>query len=261
MKAMSALYFGEVMHRRTRPKPHKLRYRVFSLLLDLDEMPRLSSSLRLFAYNRAGIFSFHDRDHLAGSHEPLRDQIMRELDAAGVAIPGGSIQIFCMPRIFGYVFNPLSVYFCRRADHSLAAILYEVNNTFGERHSYLIAVHDTGEVVHQSCNKELYVSPFMPMSMRYDFRVRPPAESVSIAIHGRDEAGLLISACQNGQRADLSDRNLARALFALPVLTLKVVAGIHWEALKLWRKGVRLVPRPSPPAKPVTIVSRTGAQN
>ncbi len=254
MNSASAIYFGEVGHRRTRPKPHKLRYRVFSLLLDLDELPQLSGSLRLFSYNSRGLFSFYDRDHLAGTDEPLRDQVRRELSRAGIETPGCSISVFCIPRILGYAFNPLSVYFCRRADGSLAAILYEVNNTFGERHSYLIAVKDEEEIVRQTCDKELYVSPFMPMAMEYDFRVQPPGEKISIAIHGRDAEGILISAYQTGERAELSDRSLLRALFGLPLLNLKVIGGIHWEALKLWIKGIRLVPRPSAPADAVTIV-------
>jgi len=134
----STLYVGSVMHRRLRPRRHRLRYRVFWMLLDLDEIERLPRVLRLFSHNRFNAVSFHDADHGDGSATPLRAQVERHLAAAGIALGGGAIRLLCMPRILGYGFNPLSVYFCYQRSGLLAAILYEVHNTFGERHSYLI---------------------------------------------------------------------------------------------------------------------------
>src|ERR1700729_4075058 len=150
MRLRPTLSAGTVTHRRVRPRPHRLRYRVFWMLLDLDEIDRLPASLRLFSHNRFNALSFFDADHGDGSGRPLRDQVEDQLQAAGLATDGGAIRLLCMPRIFGYGFNPLSVYFCYRPDGLLAAVLYEVHNTFGERHGYLIRVEPgAGAVIDQ----------------------------------------------------------------------------------------------------------------
>jgi len=249
----SALYAGTVVHARLRPTKHRLRYRIFSLLLDLDELPTLN--LRLLSHNRFNLFSFHDRDHGDGSVTPLRTQIESHLRAAGYQVDGGPIRLLSMPRLFGYAFNPLSVYFCHRRDGSLMAVLHEVNNTFGERHCYLLPVEGQGgDVIRQSCPKRFYVSPFMDMAMTYHFRITPPADRVAVAIETSDADGPMLEAVFAGDRQPLTDRTLLRALIAYPLLTLKVVGGIHWEALKLWRKGMRLRPRPEPPMNPVTAI-------
>jgi DUF1365 family protein len=250
----SALYAGTVVHARLRPTKHRLRYRIFTLLLDLDELPHLG--LRWFSHNRFNLFSFHDRDHGDGTPTPLRDQIGAHLRAAGYPDDGGPVRLLSMPRLFGYAFNPLSVYFCHRRDGSLLAVLHEVNNTFGERHCYLLPVEDQGDdVIRQSCQKCFYVSPFMDMAMTYNFRITPPAARVAVAIETSDADGPMLEAVFDGSRQPLTDRTLLRALLAYPLLTLKVVAGIHWEALKLWRKGMRLRPRPQPPRDLVTAIA------
>jgi DUF1365 family protein len=259
MSLRSALYAGTVMHRRVRPRAHRLRYRVFWMLLDLDEIERLPHSLRLFSHNRCNAVSFFDKDHGDGSGRPLRAQVEDHLKAAGIAPDGGPIRLLCMPRVFGYGFNPLSVYFCYQRDGSLAAILYEVHNTFGERHSYLIPVdRASGSVIDQRCRKLFYVSPFMDMDMSYAFRVAVPEERISVAIRAADKAGLLLVAALSGERRSLTDMALLRVLAAYPLLTLKVVAAIHWHAVRLLLKGFRLRRRPSPPDLPVTVVSAEG---
>src|SRR5688500_10977206 len=126
------------MHRRLRPRAHRLRYRLFSLYLDLDEIDGLSARLRLFKRNRFAPLAFHDRDHLGGTSEPLRTQIGRMLADAKIAWDGGPIRVLTMPRLLGFVFNPLSVWFCHRRAGGLAGVVYEVNNTFGERHCYVL---------------------------------------------------------------------------------------------------------------------------
>jgi len=250
----SALYFGLVAHRRLRPRPHALRYRVFQMLFDLDELPALDRRLRLFSRNRFNLFGFYDRDHGEGGPD-LRAHVVGLLAQAGIDLRGGKIRLLCNPRILGYVFNPLSVYFCHRGDGGLAAMLYEVNNTFGERHSYLIPVAGgSGPVVEQSCAKEFYVSPFIGMDATYHFRVAAPAETAAIVIRQDDDQGTLLHASFAGRRVSLSDAALARAFLRYPLLTLKVIGGIHWEAFKLWRKGVALVPHPAAPENPVTVV-------
>ena len=150
MSLRSTLYAGTVMHRRVRPRAHRLRYRVFWMLLDLDEIAALPHILRLFSHNRFNAVSFFDNDHGDGSGRPLRAQVEEHLQAAGIAPDGGPIRLLCMPRVFGYGFNPLSVYFCYQRDGSLAAMLYEVHNTFGERHSYLIPVERAAGAGHRS---------------------------------------------------------------------------------------------------------------
>jgi DUF1365 family protein len=252
----SAFYAGTVMHRRLRPRQHRLQYRVFSLLLDLDEIDGLSQRLRLFSRNRFNVFSFHDSDYGAGTPEPLRAQVEAHMREAGLDPDGGPIRLLTMPRILGYAFNPLSVYFCYRSDSALVAILCEVNNTFSQRHNYLIGVTDSDNetgLVRQECAKGFYVSPFLDMNMIYAFRVVPPGRRVSISITGRDAEGPMIVAILAAERAPLSDAALTRAFIIFPLLTLKVIAGIHWEALLLWLKGLRLRSRPPAPDRSVTI--------
>jgi len=240
------LYAGVVTHVRLRPKRHRLRYRMVQCLFDLDALPELDKRLKLFGHNRMAVFSFHDKDHGDGSGD-LRGEIGRRLVLAGLPA-GGRIQLLCLPRMFGYVFNPLSVYFCHAPDGRLAAILYEVNNTFGERHTYLIPVGNGDQTpVRQSCDKRFYVSPFMDMALRYDFTVIPPGETTCVKVSVSDGDGLLLDTVFAGERRPMTDRTLAWSLVAFPLMTLKVVAGIHWEALRLWLKGVRLTPKPPPP--------------
>lgn len=251
----SGIYAGDVVHSRFRPKPHRLRYRVFSLLLDLDELPRLST--KLLGYNRAAILSFHDRDHGDGTGD-LRGWLDRQLAAAGIH-EVGRIAVLCYPRMFGYVFNPLTVFFCYGPNDVLRAILYEVHNTFGEALTYVIPVAAPDDVVRQTAPKELYVSPFVPMAARYDFTVRPPKDRVLIRIDEHDAGGFLLRASFTGRRRPLTDRELLRALLGHPLMTLKVTAAIHWEALKLWLKGVRYIRRdPAPERVATTVVSVLG---
>ncbi len=254
-----AIYYGRVVHHRLRPRRHTLAYRVFSLLLDLDDLAASGSRLRLFSHNGFNLFSFHDRDHGPGDGTALRTWLGRQLAAAGLDADGGRIEVLCYPRILGYVFNPLTVYFCRRPDESLSAIVYEVNNTFGERHSYVIPVDaPAAAVVRQACDKRLYVSPFNDTHGGYRFRVTPPAGDVEVIVNYVDDAGLILHAGFRGARGPLTDRALITAFLRYPLMTVKVTAGIHLEALRLWRKGLRLVRRPAAPAESVTIVTPSG---
>ena len=242
----SAIYTGEVFHQRFRPRAHRLRYRIFQCLFDLDEIDVIARRCRLFARNRFNLFSFHDRDFGNRSGKPLRPQIEALMRRAGQEPDGGPIRLLTMPRMLGHVFNPLSVWFCHRRDGSLATIIYEVTNTFKERHSYVIPVAEgqggrDGGTIRQSCDKRFYVSPFMDLDMRYDFTVEPPMEKASVVVAGADAAGPLIVAAFSGVRREIGDGALAGAFLRHPLLTLKVVAGIHVEALWLLLKriGVR----------------------
>jgi DUF1365 family protein len=253
----SSLYVGEVTHRRLRPRKHALRYRTYALLLDLEELPSLARRLRLFSHNAFNLFSFFDHDYGCGGAASLREQIEGYAREIGLHLDGGPIRLLTMPRILGYAFNPISVYFCHGRDGALRAILYEVNNTFGQRHSYFIPVETReGDAIRQSCTKHLYVSPFMAMDMVYDFRVVPPDEKLSIVIVERDRQGVVLTATQAQARVALTDAALIRIFFSHPLLTLKVIVGIHFEALLLWAKGMRLQVRPPSPDRPVTLVAR-----
>jgi DUF1365 family protein len=253
----SGLYSGAVSHARLRPRAHRLRYKIFMTLIDLEEAEALSGKLKLFAYNKPGLIALRERDHLDGSDTPLADQVRGELARAGLDLGGGSIRLLCMPRVLGFVFNPISVYFCHRPDGELGAILYEVNNTFGQRHAYLIPVKPEdvrdGEIV-QSCDKRFHVSPFMDMAMRYHFRTAAPGEEARLVVDGHDADGPMLTAAFRGKRSEFTDGAIARTVLAHPILALAVLGAIHWEAIKMLLKGLKLKPSPPAPAEPVTLV-------
>jgi DUF1365 family protein len=247
-EAAAALYFGEVMHARLKPIGHRFSYRVMSLLSDLDRLGEADRLSPLFGVNRGALYSFSEADHGARDGSSLRRYAQRCAAERGIDLTGGRVLLLCYPRLLGYTFNPLSVYFCYRASGELALVIYEVRNTFGDIHAYVLPVQ-RGEVsdagIRQSQDKLFYVSPFVEMAMRYHFRVVPPGERVKLRILETDREGPLLAATFNGRRRALGTAGLLRAFFALPLVTLKIMAAIHWQALRLWLKGARLVPRPS----------------
>lgn len=248
----SAIYRGDVVHARFRPRRHRMKYRVFSLLLDLDQLENLNRSMRLFGHNRRAMFSFWDKDHgTLESNVSLRDWVESQLRAAGIDPSGGRVHVLCYPRIFGYVFNPLTVYYCSDENGGLNAILYEVCNTFHERHTYVIPASGVEGTVRQSCAKELYVSPFMPMECDYHFQIDPPGDRIAVRINETDVEGPLLYASFEGEREPLSDRALLTAFFNYPLMTLKVMMAIHFEAARLWLKGLRVF-KHTPAAETVT---------
>jgi DUF1365 family protein len=234
------------MHARLKPVGHRFSYRVMSLLIDLDRLDAADRQSALFGVNRAALYSFHETDHGERDGSALRAYVERRASGHGIDLTGGKVLLLCYPRLFGYTFNPLSVYFCHHADGTLALIIYEVRNTFSDTHSYVLPVR-AGEVsetgVRQVQDKLFYVSPFVEMAMRYHFRIVPPGEQVKLRILETDREGPLLAATFSGRRRELTTPTLIRAFVALPLVTVKIIAAIHWEALRLWLKGARLVPR------------------
>ena len=242
----AALYVGCVMHARLKPIGHRFSYRVMSLLIDLDRLADADRQSPLFGVNRAALYSFHEADHGKRDGSSLRVWAQRCAAERSIDLTGGRVLLLCYPRLLGYTFNPLSVYFCYRTDGELALLIYEVRNTFGDSHPYVRPVL-SGEIsdagVRQQQDKLFYVSPFIEMAMRYHFHVLPPEERVQLRIMETDREGPLLAATFNGHRRALNTKELRRAFFAFPLVTLKIMAAIHWEALRLWLKGARLVPR------------------
>ena len=237
----SCIYAGHVIHRRLRPRVQRLRYRVFWLLLDLEDIDHLAGKLRFFSRNCFNLFGFFERDFGDGSAVPLRTQAQTLLQKAGCQ-PGevGAIKLLCMPRMLGYAFNPLSVYFCYRRDGGLEAIIYEVHNTFGERHSYVIPGNGATSKVEQHCDKEFFFFFFLGIDLSYAFHVSLPGADVGITIAGMERGRVVIAASLSGKRHGLSDAALLKAFILHPFLTVKVVLAIHWHALRLVLKGFRI---------------------
>lgn len=239
------LYAGEVMHQRLRPFRHRFVYRVFSLLLDLDRLDELRARLWLLGIERPALLSFRARDHGPRDGTPLRRWVESELQRAGLSLRPARILLLSYPRILGYVFNPLSVYYCYDARGRLGAVIHEVKNTFGGQHAYVLPVapdQAAGAPVRQSCTKDFYVSPFIEMAARYRFKLTPPGERLAIVIQEEVAQGPQLVASFTGRRRPLTDRALLAALLRHPMMTWKVIAAIHWEALWIWLKGARLQP-------------------
>jgi uncharacterized protein len=244
------LYTGKVMHARFKPKEHRFNYSVFNLCIDLDQLEQANKLSKLFSIARFNLLSFYERDHCTAQDKTARGQIDRLLNEAGMEQKAARILLLCYPRVLGFVFNPISVYFCYDVNNSPIALVYEVRNTFKQRHTYVVPILE-GQMseagIRQERNKLFYVSPFMDMQLRYFFRVKPPQDEVAIRILEKDVDGPILAAVFHGTQCDLTTKNIVRLCVTIPFMTLKVVIGINYEALKLWLKGVRLKSRPAPP--------------
>ena len=252
----SCAYEGMIVHRRLVPRRHEFSYRVFALCLDVDEIDRLAQRLRLFSRGRWNLLSFHDADHAAGTGEAVGAHARALLCSCGLERYGVRIELVCYPRMLGFVFNPLSVYFGYDAEGRLGVIVYEVTNTVGERKSYVIPATQASEtgIIAQQCAKELYVSPFTAAVGRYGFHVLPPGDRIVIGVAFCDQEQPVLKTHFHGLRLPLSDRAIAGLLLRYPLMTIKVVVGIHLQALRLWLKGVPVKAHHASPSYSFTTV-------
>ena len=235
---VTCLYRGEVMHCRMRPFRHRFVYRVFSILLDIDR-PDDRPPTRLFSVGRRNLFSWFPHDHGPRDGSALRPWLDDRLAEAGRPSAGRTVWLSCFPRMLGYVFNPISIYFVYDGPR-LETIVYEVKNTFGRQHAYVLAVDEPGSgMVRHAVDKAFFVSPFIGMTARYHFKVARPEERLVLSIRETVPEGLQLLASQVGTRRPLTDRSLLAAILWAGPMTFKVMAGIHWEAIRLWWKGAR----------------------
>ena len=236
----SLIYIGKVIHRRFKPKEHYFKYNVCSLLIDLEELEAIQNKIKIFSYNKFNIISFFDKDHGPRDGSSIRKWIIKNLKFIGINNEKIKIKILCYPRILGYVFNPLSVFFIYDQNSKLISILYEVKNTFGEQHTYIFKCFND-KIIINNCSKKFHVSPFIEMECHYYFRVLNPSDKISVIIDQSDNEGKLLYASQDGKAKELNEKNLLISYISHPLMTFKIIAAIHYEALKLWLKGIKLV--------------------
>ena len=231
----SCIYNGVVTHKRFKPVKHFLKYKTFSFFIDLDEIEKLDKDNIIFSFNRFNIFSFYNKDHGDRDGKSLKVWVIKNLRKFNIDENINKIKLLCYPRIFGYVFNPLSIFYCYQ-DEKLKVIFYEVKNTFNEQHTYIFKVKDNN-IVDQKCKKKFYVSPFMNMDTFYNFRLFNPNEKLSVSIKQTDRKDTILTAVQTGERKEFNLKQLIANFFKYPLMTIKIISAIHFEALLLWKKG------------------------
>ena len=237
----SSIYNGHVIHKRFWPKKHFFKYKVFSLLIDLSELYQLEKELTLFSYNKFNVLSFYDIDHGPRDGSSLIDWVKENMTKNNINTDGITIKLLCYPRIWGYVFNPLSVFFVYDKNSNLVSILYEVKNTFNEQHTYIFKLQKTEKLIEHSCRKKFHVSPFIEMNCTYYFKIAKPGEKISVYIDQYDNENKLLVALQEGIKVNLNNKNLIKVFLSHPMMSFKIILAIHFEAFKLWIKGIRFV--------------------
>ena len=236
----SSIYNGTVIHKRFKPKVHFFKYKVFSLLIDLSDLNVLDKNTNFFSYNNFNLISFFDKDHGERDGSSLVEWVKKNLEENSINSENIKIKLLCYPRIFGYVFNPLSVFFVYDNQENLISVLYEVKNTFGEQHTYIFKVENNNLLQH-NCSKKFHVSPFIEMDCNYFFKTLKPAEKISIIIDQYQLDEKILFASQDGIRVDFNSKELLKSYIKHPLMTFKIISAIHFEAFKLWAKGIRFI--------------------
>ena len=237
----SCIYSGSVIHKRFKPKEHFFKYKVFSLFLDLSELNELDDKLNFFSLNKFNLISFYEVDHGNRDGSSLLDWVKNNLSNNNVSTVNIRVKLLCYPRILGYVFNPLSVFFVYDQNENLISILYEVKNTFGEQHTYFFKVENQNKLIQNNCSKKFHVSPFIEMNCNYFFKILNPAQKLSVIIDQYDQKGKILFASQDGERCNLTSKNLMKSYLKHPLMTFKIISAIHFEAFKLWMKGIKFI--------------------
>ena len=237
----SSIYNGTVIHKRFKPKIHYFKYKVFSLLIDLSELEYLSEKIKFFSHNKFNLVSFYEKDHGNRDGSSLVSWVKKNLKDNNINPEDVKIKLLCYPRILGYVFNPLSVFYIYNIDEKLICILYEVKNTFGEQHTYIFKVDNDQNLYQHNCSKKFHVSPFIEMNCKYFFRLLKPGEKISVIIDQYQTDEKILYASQDGQRVDFNTKELIKSYLKHPLMTFKIISAIHFEAFKLWLKGIKFI--------------------
>ncbi len=238
---ISSIYNGKVIHKRFKPKEHFFKYSVFSLLIDLSELNQLDKEIKFFSFNKFNLISFYEKDHGSRNGSSLVAWVKKNLEANNIHFKDIKIKLLCYPRIFGYVFNPLSVFFIYNSNEKLISILYEVKNTFGEQHTYIFKVDDDLKLFQHNCSKKFHVSPFIEMDCKYFFRILKPEDKMSVIIDQYQANEKILYASQDGKRVDFNSKELLKSYLKHPLMTFKIISAIHFEAFKLWTKGIKFI--------------------
>ena len=237
----SSIYNGQVIHKRFKPKVHSFRYDVFSLLIDLSELETLDKQVNFFSYNKFNWISFYDKDHGDRDGSSLINWVQKNLRKNNITTENIKIKILCYPRIFGFVFNPLSVFYVYNSNENLISILYEVKNTFGEQHTYIFRIEKDANLIQNNCSKKFHVSPFIQMNCNYFFRLLKPGNKISVIIDQYENEDKILYASQDGIRTDFNTKYLVKSFLNHPLMTFKIIIAIHYEAFKLWSKGIKFI--------------------
>ena len=237
----SSIYNGTVIHKRFKPKTHFFRYNVFSLLIDLSELDYLNNKIKFFSCNKFNLVSFYEKDHGNRDGSSLVSWVKKNLEDNNIDTEKVRIKLLCYPRILGYVFNPLSVFYIYNENEKLVSILYEVKNTFGEQHTYIFKVDSDQNLYQHNCSKKFHVSPFIEMNCKYFFRLLKPGEKISVIIDQYQTDEKILYASQDGQRVDFNTKELIKSYLKHPLMTFKIILAIHFEAFKLWIKGIKFI--------------------